>query len=230
MTDGFFHRRRPHSIRVARYCRPVDTAHNARAPTDAELVVRIRNGDETAWPPLVDRYANLVYRVARAACDDDHTANDATQGTWLRFLENAQRISNPAAVRGWLVTTARREAIALNKHVTRQRPNAAAVEFDGLAGGSNSEANAVAPMHPPDPADAAVGREEIRILLEEMGSLSEKCRTLLTLYAQKVSYAEIAGVLGIQPGGVGPSKGRCLDELRRSPRIAHLRKERHDIR
>lgn len=227
MTETWLYSARPRRTLIPRYCRRVDTTHEGRAQTDAELVVRIRDGDESAWAPLVERYADLVFRVARAACDDDHTANDATQGTWLKFLENAERISDPAAVRGWLATTARREAIALNKRLSRQRPEARAATLHDAEARRGTGTNGAIPDPPVDPAVLVAGRDEIRILLEEMSHLSEKCRTLLTLHAQKVSYAEIARVLDIQPGGVGPSKGRCLDELRRSPRVAQLWEERN---
>lgn len=212
---------RRHRRSVTRYRCPVHSASSPnRDSRDAELVTRICAGDERAWPILVRRYADLVFRVARAACDDDDTANDAAQGTWLRFLEHAHRIAEPAAVRGWLATTARREAIALNKRTTRQRPHEAVSDMVDAAAERHGESA------PDDPAALASDRDDIRILLEEMDQLSEKCRSLLTLYALKFSYAEIAETLGIQPGGVSPSRARCLEQLRRSPGVARLERAR----
>jgi DNA-directed RNA polymerase specialized sigma24 family protein len=37
-----------------------------------------------------------------------------------------------------------------------------------------------------------------------------------------VPYAEIGARLGISVGSIGPSRGRCLDKLRRDPAIAAL--------
>ena len=37
-----------------------------------------------------------------------------------------------------------------------------------------------------------------------------------------VPYAEISAKLGIPVGSIGPSRGRCLDRLRRYPAIAAL--------
>jgi hypothetical protein len=37
-----------------------------------------------------------------------------------------------------------------------------------------------------------------------------------------VPYAEISAGLGIPIGSIGPSRGRCLDKLRRHPAIAAL--------
>jgi hypothetical protein len=37
-----------------------------------------------------------------------------------------------------------------------------------------------------------------------------------------VPYARISATLGIQVGGIGPARRRCLDKLRRHPAIAAL--------
>ena len=37
-----------------------------------------------------------------------------------------------------------------------------------------------------------------------------------------LAYAEISARLGIPVGSIGPSRGRCLDKLRRYPAIAAL--------
>jgi len=93
-------------VRRLRYCRNVD---------DAVLVEGIHNGDESCWQELVNRHAGLVWRVARSVVNDDDAATDAMQTAWLRLLENIDNLAEPGAVKAWLCTTARREAIALSK-------------------------------------------------------------------------------------------------------------------
>ena len=44
----------------------------------------------------------------------------------------------------------------------------------------------------------------------------------LLIHDPPVPYAEISARLGIPVGSIGPSRGRCLDKLRRSPAIAAL--------
>jgi len=189
---------------------------------DADLVQAIRSGDAQSWPVLVRRYGDLVWRVARAVVADDEAATDVMQVTWLKLLENLDNIREPAAIRGWLATTARREAIAQSKKAGRQRPSGGIeilVESDSPVVGAAAE-NVV------DPADLVVGLDRGTILLEELERLGEKCRMLLTLYAHNFSYGEIAEILDIAPGGVSPSRMRCLEQLRRAPRIAHLSQSR----
>ena len=50
------------------------------------------------------------------------------------------------------------------------------------------------------------------------------CQQLLALLIEDppLSYAEISAELGIPVGGIGPTRRRCLDKLRRHPAIAAL--------
>ena len=82
---------------------------------DADLVARVRAGDQSAWEELVDRHSGLLWRLARSIVADDAAASDAMQTAWLRLLQSVDRIAEPAAVRGWLCTTVCRKAIALRK-------------------------------------------------------------------------------------------------------------------
>jgi len=192
---------------------------------DAELIEAVRAGDESSWTLLVRHHSDLVWRVARSVVNDDDSATEVMQATWLKLLENVDTIREPAAVRGWLVTAARREAIAQSKRSGRQRPTDL---IDGLVDAGVSPI-AASQTRSTDPAIVVGESNQSQILLEELERLGEKCRILLTLYAHNFSYAEIADILDIAPGGVSPSRMRCLEQLRRAPRIARMGTERAAI-
>jgi len=175
---------------------------------DAELFDCARSGDESCWRELVDRHSALVWRVARTVVNDDHAATDAMQTAWLRLLENMDRILDPRAVKGWLCTTARREAITLSTKLARQRPEEPdGWLLDGPTGGSD------------DPGELTATNQRNELVLQELRRLSQKCQQLLTLAAHKVSYDEIAQVMDIAIGSIGPTRARCLDQLRKAPKI-----------
>jgi DNA-directed RNA polymerase specialized sigma24 family protein len=54
--------------------------------------------------------------------------------------------------------------------------------------------------------------------------ISERCQGLLRLLAapETPSYEEIATALGMPIGAIGPTRARCLDQLRRTPELAAL--------
>jgi RNA polymerase sigma factor (sigma-70 family) len=80
-------------------------------PTLTNLVTRAREGDQQAWDALVERYAPLVWSVARKYRLDRADAEDVGQTVWLRLVDQLARLRDPDALPGWLLTTTRRECI-----------------------------------------------------------------------------------------------------------------------
>lgn len=178
---------------------------------DAELVQAIRSGDQSAWEQLVDRHSPMLWRLARSIVTDDAAASDAMQTAWLQLLQHVDRVADPAAVRSWLATTTRREAIALSK--ARARQAAADPNEWGFEQATPESAG------PAANAERADSRTKVLAALDQ---LSEKCRQLLTLMSHDVGYHQIADTMDMPIGSIGPTRARCLDQLRRNPAIAGL--------
>ena len=167
------------------------------------LVREAAGGDADAWSVLVDRFSGLVWSVARGFRLNDADASDLFQTTWLRLVENLDRIEDPAKLPGWLATTVRRECIRLLKRGGRERLSADD-DLPDLA-------------DPADPLDTHLLTEERDAALwVAFGRLPERCRVLLRalMVSPPSSYAEISAALGLPIGGIGPTRGRCLDQLR----------------
>ena len=73
------------------------------------LVTRARNGDAQAWDALVERYAPLIWSICRRHRLEAADAADASQNVWLHLVDHLGNLRDPAALPGWLATTARRE-------------------------------------------------------------------------------------------------------------------------
>ena len=74
-------------------------------------------------------------------------------------------------------------------------------------------------------ADSLITRERnIAPCAEAFARISERCQALLRLLAapEPFSYEEIAAALGMPIGAIGPTRARCLDQLRRTPELAAL--------
>ncbi len=97
------------------------TEHLNRLPSDqvGPLVARAADGDEPAWNALVDEFGGLVWATTRAHMLSAADAADVFQITWMRLVENLDRIQDPAHVSEWLATTARRESLSLLGRSTR---------------------------------------------------------------------------------------------------------------
>ena len=168
----------------------------------ATLLARAAQGDQGAWNELVDEHSRLLWSVARSFRLDAADANDVVQTTWLRLLEHLDRIEDPSRLIGWLVTTARREAMRVLRRSGRERPVIEDTVLDRPDEGP--------------PVDSALLQDERnRALWQAFARLNEKCRQLLRVaVTHPQAYDEISEALGMPIGSIGPTRRRCLTQLR----------------
>jgi RNA polymerase sigma factor (sigma-70 family) len=172
------------------------------------LVAAAGDGDRSAWNALVDAYSGLVWTVIRGHGLYDADAADVAQTVWLRFVEHVGRLREPERVGAWLATTARHECY----RVLRKR--------------GRSVVMADPPEVPDVKAEALEGKlladESRHELLAALSRVPERCQTLLRLMLADppLSYDEIADVLSMPKGSIGPTRMRCLDHVRAAMRNA----------
>lgn len=175
-------------------------------PEDAAaLVQRVRAGDERAWDALVDAYVGLVWSITRAHRLSAGDAADVSQTTWLRLVENLDRLDDPSRVGAWLATTARRECLRILRLSGRQV--LVEDEADLERGGD----------HQAVPVDALLLQaEEAEAVRAAFVRLPERCQELLALLMADPppSYADVSAALQLPIGSIGPTRGRCLEKLR----------------
>jgi RNA polymerase sigma factor (sigma-70 family) len=170
----------------------------------APLVVEAGAGSQEAWNDLVGRFASLVWAIARSHGLDQADAGDVSQTTWLRLVENLNRIRDPEKVGAWLASTARNECLRLLRRAGRQVPLSEDKELEDGSDGPAIETHLLETER-----DAALWRAFRR--------LGERCRMLLRLLMSDppASYEEISVATGWPLGSIGPTRARCLQQLRR---------------
>jgi RNA polymerase sigma factor (sigma-70 family) len=175
----------------------------------AELLGRAAAGDQSAWSRIVDRYARLVWSVARSFRLSAADAADVHQATWLRLVEQLDSIRDPERLGAWLATTARREALALLRRASRDLPTGDMHLLEPRRDSSGPDQA---------PESELLRRERDEDLWKAIGSLPGNCRNLLRLLLidPPPSYAEVSAALEIPVGSIGPTRARCLEHLRRS--------------
>jgi len=161
------------------------------------------SGDPSAWETVVDRYAPLVYAVARHCGLASTDAEDCAQQTWLALYRQRRSILDPMKLPGWLTQTTRRKATRMRSRRRR-----------------SDEVNRQLPSpEPAVPIDQAIETLEQRALLElAMEQLDPRCYKLLRaifLSPDDTSYRDIARELAIPLNSVGPTRSRCLKKLKK---------------
>jgi RNA polymerase sigma factor (sigma-70 family) len=156
-----------------------------------------------AWGGLVDRHSRMLWAIAAQHRLSAADSADVFQTTWLRLVEHMDAIKDPAAVGGWLRTTARHECLRVLRQAQRHVP----------VGDELPEQD----DEPWEPAERLVRAERDAALRAAVGRLRASDQALLeTLTADPApSYQEISIALGLPIGSIGPTRARCLQRLRR---------------
>lgn len=182
-------------------------------PSVTGLVTRARDGDQQAWNAMVERYAPLLWSICRQYRLDGADAEDVGQNVWLRLVDQLDKLRDPAALPGWLVTTTRRECGRVLRTGHRRH-----------ADGNGLDAELIPDQQAKTAEQEVLEAERHAALREAFKDLSPFGQQLITLLIADppVPYAEIGARLGIPVGSIGPYRSRCLDKLRRAPAIAAL--------
>ena len=179
-------------------------------PTDKELLIACRHGDERSWNALIDRYQRLVYAIPRRAGLNEDQASEVFQEVFVTLFEKMHEINEPDRLHAWLVTTARRKTWRL---LTKERALQTVKTDDGSA---SEELLSTVVDTAPLPDETLMRLEEQHRIRTALASLDPRCQKLLTmLYYRPVpaTYAEIAAAFGTSEGSIGPTRARCLKKL-----------------
>jgi RNA polymerase sigma factor (sigma-70 family) len=177
----------------------------------AGLVRAAAEGDAAAWRALVARFSGLIWSVVRAYRLGNADAADVFQTTWLRLAEYLDRLDNPARVGAWLATTARRESLRV------ARAGARTVPTGGLDLAAMGEADDRSPERALlEREQEALDAQRAKLVWAEFRELSDRCQQLLRILmtVPPPSYVEVAAALDMPVGSIGPTRGRCLRQLR----------------
>ena len=169
----------------------------------SEIWKKVCEGDFSSWQNLVDKYAALVYSVAKRAGLSDADAEDCSQQTWLSLYRKRKSIKDPKAIPAWLIKTTHRQAVKLSQQLNRMRTLDKSDVF------TSSE---------PLPIDVIVHLEQQVLIEEGLKKLDPRCRKILTsLYFTDPpkSYSEIAKMLKIKSNNIGPIRSRCIAKLKK---------------
>ncbi len=188
------------------------TLFRSEGPTTTTLVQRCLRGDASAWSMLVERYVRLVHAVSVRHGLAPAEVDDVGQEVFLALAQNLHEIEDPERLPGWLVTTARR--LAWRTLQQRRREETIDTQESQMAD-RGKLTPIVTAMPTPDDLLQTWGRQEA--LSEGLSHLQPRYRALLTLLfldASEPSYDDISAQLDLPKGSIGPTRNRCLQQLR----------------
>jgi RNA polymerase sigma factor (sigma-70 family) len=170
----------------------------------AGLVRSAAAGDRRSWERLVDQFARLIWSITADFKLSESDAADVAQTTWLRLLEHIDRIEYPDRVGSWLAATARNEclrSLAARKRVILAQDDEVLTAVVAVG---------------PEVDDRILADERDQVVRDALSQLPRRSQRLLELLMADppTSYAEISNEMGLPVGSIGPTRGRCLAQLR----------------
>ena len=170
--------------------------------SDAELLARVRAGDETAFLALVTRYNGSLQRLARTFVASDAVAEEVVQDTWFGVVRGVDRFEGRSSFKTWLfrilVNRARTTGVREHRHVPVD-PTAPAVSPDRFDG-SGAWAQPVVPWES-DVDDRLVAASWGPRLLQALDALPDRQRDVVVLRdVEELSSEDVCAVLEITEG------------------------------
>ena len=160
---------------------------------DAELMLRVKQGDAVAFEELVDKYkqpvTNLVARILR----DPSEAEDIAQNVFVQVFKSADRYRVEARFSTWLFTIARN--LSLNE--IRRRSRHPAESLDAAENPEDDSTGRQFEDRKNSSAPDLLLRDELSAKVEQsLAALPENQRTAILLFKEKdMSYEEISKIL-----------------------------------
>lgn len=156
--------------------------------SDAELIERVLAGERDFYGAIVQRYQDMMFRVAYAIVLDEEAAADMVQDAFIRAYTNLARCRDRRRFRVWLLATLRHRAL---DYLRERRRRDASLSDDAVrraaerraaeAGGTEAERYAL--------------RRELDAALMQ---LTEPLREAFVLrHIEQCAYDEIAELLGV---------------------------------
>ena len=188
-----------------------DPASHGRS--EADLLTRLRNGDDAAYSELVRENAGRLLAVIRRYLRDESEAQDALQETFISAFKALDRFEGGSKLSTWL------HRIAVNAALMRirsrqRRPEEPIEEWLPRFSDEGRHQRHVAPW--PAQALARLERREVRQTVRKaINRLPETHRNVLLLRdIEEFDTATTADLLGISPNAVKIRLHRARQALR----------------
>lgn len=173
---------------------------NGGTEHDAQLLDRVRRGDEQAMATIYDRYSRIVYSVALRVLRDSASAEDVLQDVFLNLWRRPEKfVSARGSLGGWLAVVARNRSI---DSLRRKRPSEQ-VEEVYLA----------SPFNLADEAERNTLMQRARAIIMRLPL--EQRKTLEMAYFDGLTHSEIAEITGDPLGTVKTRIRNALLTLRK---------------
>lgn len=189
-----------------------DAAVSAEGQTDADVMLRVKAGDNSAFDYLVQKYrrpmVNFMYRMAHNAAG----AEDLAQEVFLRVYRSRESYEASAKFTTWLYRIATNLAVNHARDTRHERPEnqVSLDEPDEESGRTLDLADGT-----PSVEENLVQRERLVAIRQRVQALPERQRIAVVMHKyQQMDYHQIADVLKLSESATKSLLFRAYETLR----------------
>ena len=171
------------------------------APSDADVVARVLDGDKQQFEHLVRRYQHVLYRHAVSIVLDHDTAADMVQDAFVRAYLNLRECRDTSRFRAWLFRTLRNRCFDHLKAASRR--NVPLDEIEPI------------PLDEADGPAALAERSEVRTAIRRaLAKLPPVLREAFVMhYVDGMSYETMGELLGASVSAIKMRALRAREAL-----------------
>ena len=187
-------------------------SQSAEGLTDAQIMLRVKGGDEAAFEYLVQKYRrpmlSFMYRMAHNSA----VAEDLAQEVFLRVYRSREKYEASAKFSTWLYRIASNLAVNHARDTRHQRPeNTVSLDEPDQESGLTMDL----PDNSLTAEEAIVRRERLAAIRERVEALPERQKMALIMHKyQQMDYRQIAEVLKLSESAIKSLLFRAYETLR----------------
>ena len=168
---------------------------------DAELVMRAKAGDQTAFTQIYERHAAAIYRYIYFRVGEAELAEDLQADVFVRMIEGMHRYEDRGwPISAWLYRIAHDRTVDIIRR-RRKRQHVSIESWEGSCDGPENE------------IDARIEQEELRRTIDEL--TQDQRQVILMRFMANMSLHDVAEKLGRTEGSVKALQHRGLQSLAR---------------
>ncbi len=181
---------------------------------DAELLVRLRDGDLRAFEEIVDRFERRLIRFFHSLCGDAQLSEDCAQEVFVRVYRARESYVPTASAATFIFRIARNYWIDVYRG-RKVRPTERSLDQPFGEESEGSLHDRIAVEEPPV-EDALSGADDVARLRAALEKIPEIYRSVLMLAGRDgMKYEHVAATLGIPIGTVKSRVHAAVQLLRR---------------
>jgi RNA polymerase sigma-70 factor (ECF subfamily) len=171
----------------------------------------LREKNENAFKKLVTDYQDQLYHTILGIVQNEADAEDLTQDVFIKVLHSIEQFKGESLLSTWLYRIAVTKSLDFLRRKKRKKRFAFVTRLF-----NETDRNDPGPADFLHPGILNENKEDARILLQTIGTLSENQRTVFLLHKMDgLNYKEIAAILEVSEPAVDSLLQRAKQNLRK---------------